>query len=769
MITKENFYNKTAYPAAVRKVKNAFGAETLKTGAGELTLKAGCYVIYDMGEKSVGGYPEFTVKGFTGKPLLRIAYSDRMRPFDCEETMVNGDFLRNSCDYLGVELPVMPANPYRFEEYEIKRTGKFAYPLVQGQERFVLIYLSEEKNGKAESVSISSFCVIDNSAEVYPTGYFESDAEILDRLWLASARTIRLATVCSRQWENTENGIALRKLAFSEEGAVFKGLDCKTLDITVIAEIYLNPEYTSGVGIWVFSDGKRGYGFSITADGKTALTYNGKVISKSDFGRSVANELLEIQVSASVKGITVCVNGKIAAEMKGKVNAGGSYGFYMQSEWRARLWSVKAICEGKEVEGASDTVNYGIKIADYYISDGAKRDRLPWTGDLFWALDGAWYAFGDKLDPAATFDILTFHQNPEGFVFGTCYPENDVKPLSKDYGYYQSDAFSVWFVVSALYYYGLSGDERIKKYYGVMQRCMDYAWRYVDGADNLFIQRYETSKGLWDHDLGDSGKVAYTNMLICDAYKMLYGFAKETGDKKYAAECLVRHKKMKKAILKHLYNGRAEGFVKKKGSSEICDLSNPYAMARGFADKKKAAAISREARLKTRAYGKIIALMVRGLYDNGYADAAEKLLFGKTPYYADGELYSTVDWVGAIGNKDFPETVYECMHNPPYDFGVNLNWGDLSHPDSAINGILSAYVAGIRNIGKGFDRILFKPFPYVCKKIRCGVPIKRGAAEIKIDITEKGSAVSVRVPSGTKIKTDFSALPKPVAFSAEYI
>ena len=160
--------------------------------------------------------------------------------------------------------------------------------------------------------------------------------------------------------------------------------------------------------------------------------------------------------------------------------------------------------------------------------------------------------------------------------------------------------------------------------------------------------------------------------------------------------------------------------------------------------------------------------MVRGLYDYGYGELAEKLLFGKTPYYKNGELYSIVDWVSAIGNPDLPETVYECMHNPPYDFGANLNWGDLSHPDSAINGILSAYVAGIKNIGKGFDKILVKPFPYKYKKMRCGVPARRGLIEIKTDLSEKGSAVSVSVPYGTKIKTDFSALPKPVKFSVKY-
>lgn len=762
-INGKDFYNKTAFPVAVRREKSAQGAETLFNGDGELVLKAGSFVIYDMGAESVGGYPIFNVKSYTGNPVLRIAYSDRMLPFLREKTMAKGDFVRNSCKYLGVELPVMPANPDRFEEYRIARTGKYNYPLIQGQERFVLIYLAADKNGEKESVTISSFYVIDTSIDLSPTGYFISDAEEVDRLWLASARTVRLATIYSKQWEKVEDFIALRKLTFSDEGAVIKGVDCRTLTLTAMAEIYLNPAFASGVGFLIFSDGKTGYKIALTDDGKLTITKGTDILSETQVNFTVANSVVKIKIEADAKKISVSANGKKLAEYKGNIETGNSFGFYMQSEWRAALTSVEAVCDGKVVEGAFDTDNYGIISTDYFIADGAKRDRLPWTGDLYWAIDGAWHAFGKNLDPAATFDLLAFHQNPEGFIFGTCYPENKVKPMSKDYGYYQSDAFAVWFVVSVLTYYEFSGDDSVKKYFSEMRRCMDYVWEYVDKADNLFIQRYETSKGLWDHDLGDSGKTTYTNMLIADAFLRFAKFAEKIGEKQFAATCRVRGRKIKRSVIKHLYDRKKEGFVKKKGSAELCDLSNPYAMAQGLVGKGIAGHISKNVWNKTRAYGKIMILMIRGLYDHGYPAVAEKLLFGKTPYYkGKGKLYSIVDWVGAIGNDDLPETVYECMHNPPYDFGENQNWGDLSHPDSAINGVISAYIAGIRNIGVGFDRILIKPNPYKCRKIRCGVPTKYGLAEIDIALTEKGSIVAINVPEKTTVKTDFSALPKPV-------
>ena len=768
-IKKQAFYNEINFPESVRKKKGVSGAETLIGGEGELVLTKGSYVIYDMGAESVGGYPVFNVKSFEGNPLLHISYSDRITPFEKEKTMLKGDFIRNSCGYLGIELPVMPANPHRFEDYRISRLGEYSYPLIQGQERFVFIGMPEEKNSENESVTLSDFYIRDNSVAVSPVGYFKSDNEETDRLWLASARTLRLATVCSRQWEKVGDRIALRKLTFSDEGAVFKNVDCKKISLKAEAEIYLNPTTESGLGILLFSDGNDGYKLDLCEDGTVTLSFGEEKIAKAHVKSVGANKITEISADADSKQIVVFINGEKAIEFNGRINTGKSFGFYMRKEWRASLLSVQAVCDGKEIAGVFEPENYGIRSVGYFISDGAKRDRLPWTGDLFWALDGAWYAFGRQLDPINTFDILAFHQNEEGFIFGTCYPENSVKPKAKEYGYYQSDAFAVWFVVSVLVYIKASGDDRAEKFMPAMRRCMDYIWRYVDTTDWLFIQRYETSKGLWDHDLGESGKITYTNMLISDAYTMLAEVFEEAGDSGYANICAYRGKKIKKGIIKHLYDGKAGGFIKKKGLHELCDLANPYAMARGFAIGKRAKNIARNASVMTRSYGKIVALMARGLYDNGYTDAAEKLLFGKTPCYdADGKFFSFVDWVGTIDNADLPETVYECMHNPPYDFGDNLNWGDLAHPDSVINGVISAYVAGIRNIGKGFDKILLKPNPYKCKRIVCGVPTRLGLAETDIMINDDGSFVSITVPKGTKVKTDFSALPKPVKYSVKY-
>lgn len=95
--------------------------------------------------------------------------------------------------------------------------------------------------------------------------------------------------------------------------------------------------------------------------------------------------------------------------------------------------------------------------------------------------------------------MFAFNQTPEGYVWATCYPENSVHPKLGEYGYYQSDIFSAWFVPTVADYVLFTGDaEFAKEMYGHVKMDVDYLWSYVEG-DGIFCQRYDTSKGLWSH------------------------------------------------------------------------------------------------------------------------------------------------------------------------------------------------------------------------------------------------------------------------------
>lgn len=57
-------------------------------------------------------------------------------------------------------------------------------------------------------------------------------------------------------------------------------------------------------------------------------------------------------------------------------------------------------------------------------------------------------------------------------------------------------------------------------------------------------------------------------------------FAEEIGFADDGDEFLNRHSLMTKAINEYLYDAAAGGFIKKVGTNELCDLANPYAMAK---------------------------------------------------------------------------------------------------------------------------------------------------------------------------------------------
>lgn len=752
--------NQECRARAIRLSQGVENVEAFLSADLPVTVNAGAWTVLDMGAESVGGYPVFRVVGYTGEPVVRISYSDRMEPYRKSESMGKGDFVRGSCTYLGVELPVMPANPDRFETYTVNRTGEYLFPLIQGQQRF--IYITVE--GTDSSVTFSDFLIEDRGDRAELHGSFESDDPRADRIWMASARTLRLATVEADLWEVVRGRLCLRNLTMARQTALFDGgFGLRSLEFDCDFELASNPVYPSGIGAAFFCpDRDNGYVVYLSQDETVRLCVKreGKErqIRCERLGKLTDNRQYRLKIAAGGGKIRVELDGTCVLTAEDTSFEQGSFGFSQRPETRAMVTRWEVSNEGREVyRFAGGLDDFDFERTGRFVSDGAKRDRLPWSGDLDWAFDSGWYSFGPELKAMNTLKILFRHQNPEGFVFGTCYPENSVPPESCEYGYYQSDMFSVWNVISALVYEFLSGDERVQELYPAMKRCMDYFPRYID-SDGLFDQRYETSKGLWDHCLGDTGKNTYTNLMICDAYERLADYASRIGEKEDAARFSASGAALREAIFRELYDPRLGGFVKRKDWRELCDMANPYAMGKHMVNAEQASAIAAQAEKITHPYGKVAILMIRGLYDYGYADRAQGLLFGKLPLELHGGFYANVDWMTIVDNPDYPETVYECMHNPPFNFGDNLNWGDLAHPDSGVAGVYSSRIAGVMPLEPGFKRTMIRPHPGEMKRIACEVPTKYGSIRVKISCG-KNCEVIVEAPAEIEIETDFSDMP----------
>ena len=434
------------------------------------------YLILDLGRSTPSGYPVFTVRSRKQRPVLRVAYSDWYPYLLDRDHRETGDFLRGCCKYLGVELPVLPGNPNRYELYTINRTGKFIYPLIQGQQRFVLLTL--DTPGEVE---IEDFHIYYTADMEEHDGHFLCSHPGLNQLWYSSTYTFRF--------------------------------DC---------QIAVNPDYPSGIGWMVRAqDSDNGYVLQLSLDGVLRWFVRrdsvDTLIGEKELDTIVTdNTPYTIVTKLAGERITVYLEDVLVLEWQAADFARGSVGFVQTTEKWAMVDAL-AVTQGETVllqddftDGLSEDYTFTRSLP--FLSDGAKRDRLPWIGDLDWAGRNVYYAFSELKYMWGSLLMFARHQTPEGYIWGTCYPENTAPLLAGEYGYYESDIFSAWFVPTLWDYLLFTGKtEQVQTLYPPMLRDLEYLWTWVDG-NGLFFQRYATSKGLWDHELNDIGYFSYNNI-----------------------------------------------------------------------------------------------------------------------------------------------------------------------------------------------------------------------------------------------------------------
>ena len=267
----------TVFPAAIYKaVGNITGQEGLLLDDGKAAVMRynndgeKPYIILDMGRASASGYPVFKIKSHSGVPVLRLAYSNH--PAACGET---GDFARGSCTYLGVDLPVLPANPGRYELYSIPRDGTFIAPLIQGQQRYVRMQLDTVNT----ELEIESFCIVNKDVhDLSPaTGHFLCSNETINKIWYASAWTLQIASFPNHNaWTNINGWLIPRKLERANDVGLCK-VGAEWIDYTFDFdfEIRTNPDHISHAG-WAFRASDQGNCYVASIDLNSVFTLKKK-------------------------------------------------------------------------------------------------------------------------------------------------------------------------------------------------------------------------------------------------------------------------------------------------------------------------------------------------------------------------------------------------------------------------------------------------------------------------------------------------------------
>lgn len=645
----------------------------------------------DFGEKSTGGYAAFVVTGFTGSPVpvLRLAYATH--PVGLAETGCCARERR--ADYLGpdVDLPILPANLNRHEIYSIGRKGLFIAPLIQGQERYVRISLDTPGSVDIDSIEIVNAEVFSEEPVI---GSFNCSDERLNDVWEASVWTCQIASFPNHNaWKSVKGRLLPRELAKAKsDGWCRTAAPCDGT-LRVEYEFDANPHFPQGTLEILVGDRR----VKVVQDSTNVLKSVEVPVKKGErFGFAAPKESWPIIHAASIG-----------------------------SEWKADF---------------RDLSGWEFATTPPFIADGAKRDRLPWTGDLWWAGRNCFYGFGPKSPYIpSTLRIMAFNTTPEGYVHACPWPENKVRPKSGEHGPYPSDEFAMWLAPAAWDYYLYTADRKLlEDVWASISRLVGYI-KSRTRADGIHEPRRETSIGCGGHAFGlrSMYHMAYVNVIQLMMYGDAAKIAAALGHEKEAHLWAADAERLAAAIRRVFWDEDKQCFIEAEERPYIGLSASMLALAAKLLTPEEAKIVMPQ--LFRNGYGKKQALIVRGKFEYGDTDGAFEALAAHSWYKE-----VSASWPG-------PKTFTECMDL------IHDNYGDESHPDVCIAGIISANILGVAPVEPGFSRFSFRPHPGELKFAEGVIPTPHGVIRARWDRTATGLKAFVTVPEGTVCEFEYGS------------
>ena len=370
-----------------------------------------------------------------------------------------------------------------------------------------------------------------------------------------------------------------------------------------------------------------------------------------------------------------------------------------------------------------------------YLSDGAKRDRLVWSGDLWWAQRNMYAAFAfDSPYMPGSIRMLGENQLPNGYVQACPYPESHAVAKADDYGPFASDEFACWFVPVVCDHYLYTGDEKTtREAYPRVVKLMDYLGAHQQAGGKLFEPRRETCKGAAGLVFGSRSlhHSAYMNILLWKTYRDAAALADVFGSKTEAGEWRTAAEILAGEIRRAFWDEKKGYFRQSLEEDAFAKEGNPLALAAHFVTEAEAERIVPA--LRRHSHGKFQAMAARGAFEYGYADRAMALI-------AEHNWYKVVEpeWKGL-------RLTSECMGL------IRKGWGDEAHPDTAIAGLFTNYILGVEPVEPGYAAFRVRP------KVPAGitwangvVPTPKGFIKVAWTMKDGFPDVTVRAPVGCR-------------------
>jgi alpha-L-rhamnosidase len=732
-------------------------------GNATLTYRAGRpepSVVLDYGE-DVGGIPFFEVRSVTGTPTLTAAYSEGRQ------------FLGSKGDQAPSASPA--GDDARVDALIVAYSGLLTTGLIQGGERYERIALTTPGRLTLASAGIE-FTAVRATAADY-RGWFDSSSALLNRIWFDGAYTTQLDEIRADSvppaWQIVDG--ALRTVQGSAQ--LLSGSSHWT-DYSMSFQTRVLSKSTG----WLVraASPSSGYLFLLAPDKDpeegSVLT---EVVSGPDLFVPIDTVSLpgvdaarwqSIVTTARGSTVTTSIDGKVVASFNTSsvkpgvpiYSAGGVGMFPVASTAMFRRLDVS---EGATTlfanaldEPSALTHFHGPDVTAPdplpTIVDGAKRDRVVWSGDLGTEAPTVFDSTDEPAFIRGSLQLLDSYQQANGATGTNVNPTAPLGTFPEATPAY-SASYSTDVVNDIATYYLYTGDLAfVRAQWPEITRALAYDQSLVDGR-GLLVTNSENGQD-WDYYDGEkTGEVTAFNDIYYEALVNGASLAQSLGQAAAAVDYRSAATLVRNSINRYLYNPSLGVYgMSNLEPDVVAQDANALAVQFGVPPGDDATVLQRmtellpstpfgpEAFTANSTYRSQVSPFVANdevaaLFATGQSDAAIALierLWGHMD--APGPDDSRADWelVAADGAPGF---------------GANTS---LAHGwSSGATAQLSSQVLGVTPTDAGYTHWSVDPHLGALRWAEGEVPTPTGAISVKWahDVRSGGFVLDVRSPSGT--------------------
>jgi Bacterial alpha-L-rhamnosidase 6 hairpin glycosidase domain/Bacterial alpha-L-rhamnosidase C-terminal domain len=433
-----------------------------------------------------------------------------------------------------------------------------------------------------------------------------------------------------------------------------------------------------------------------------------------------------------------------------------SCGYFLSSDedlnraWFAGLHTVEMCTIDPRLGGAAG--KHTIGDGKWVLVDGAKRDRLIWTGDLGPMGPAVFVSYNNAGAVRDSLLALASHQQKNGYI-----PACSPGPLALRAASGLFGEYVAWWVVCLFQYYIHTGDVRtVEESFAAVKRALHYLHSQCRGG--LFRQT-PLNMMEWCFTVLRRGRPSHTNAMYYWALNSAAYLANEIGEDAVSAGYVSRAFRLGEALKSRLWDSGRGAFVDTTADRKrVPQDANSIAIVSGMLSEPEDSLSILEylAENNWERWGSVNVdipyfRLTPGIpwhnrrvipFMNNYEalarfiarddDSAVELIRRCWCTMLDGGPGTFWEWKGREG--EVPDRFTSLCHG----------WS------AGVVPLLSKFVLGLRPAAPGYGRFVFDPRPCGLEWVEGRVPVPGGFIEARLERKKDGSyAQSVRAPSST--------------------